>query len=270
VLARDKGLTCQMAVLGRNTFNMDSPEEFRPISVTYDGSQLGRLSFAIRRVVDLQVRTIYDFLRHTVPLMEGAVLDVGCGESPYVHLLTGTAFYTGVDIADADKFGMIGCDGTFGFDGETLPFPDASFDHVICTEVLEHARDPTALVAEMHRVMKGGGTLVATIPFSARVHYEPHDYQRFTFWGLKCLFAGFKDVTIATRGTDLVSITAKLVVVAVRLARPKSEASLLWRVPVFLILAPVLGVAMIIAHVALRFDFGSKTDPLGYSIICVK
>jgi SAM-dependent methyltransferase len=254
----------------RRPFNLDEKEEFRPIKVTYDGSPLGRFFFAIRRLVDLQVSTVYDFLRHTVPLMRGSVLDVGCGESPYAHLLTGGASYTGVDIADAEKFGMTGHDGTVGFDGETLPFPDASFNHVICTEVLEHARDPTALMAEMRRVLKCGGTLVATIPFSARVHYEPHDYQRFTFWGLKRLFSQFNDVSIVPRGTDLVSIAAKLVVVAVRLARPEIDGSLLWRVPAFLVLAPILGLAMVIAHAALRFDFGSKTDPLGYSVTCVK
>src|SRR5262249_29816510 len=107
-------------------------------------------------------------------------------------------------------------------------------------------------------------------PFSARVHYEPFDYQRLTSWGLKRLFADFTDVNITARGTDLVSIAAKAVVVAVRLARPNVAASLIWRLPMLVIFAPVLVVLMAIAHLALLFNLGSKSDPLGYSLVCVK
>lgn len=41
--------------------------------------------------------------------------------------------------------------------GETLPFPDCSFDYVISLQVLEHVRDPAAIVSEMLRVLKPGG-----------------------------------------------------------------------------------------------------------------
>jgi 2-polyprenyl-3-methyl-5-hydroxy-6-metoxy-1,4-benzoquinol methylase len=155
-------------------------EEFKPISVIYDESWSGRLLFAIRCLVDLQVRTVYAFLRQTVPAMQGKVLDVGCGESPYAHLLTAGASYTGIDIVHADEFGMTTRNGIVTFDGRTLPFSNEYFDHIICTEVIEHVEEPKTFVTELRRVLKNGGTLVATIPFSARVHHEPYDYQRFT------------------------------------------------------------------------------------------
>jgi len=245
-------------------------EEFKPVSVKYDESWSGRVLFALRCLVDLQVRTVYAFLRQTVPEMQGKVLDVGCGESPYAHLLTSGASYTGIDIVYADQFGMTRKNDIMTFDGRVLPFSNEYFDHVICTEVIEHVEDPNAFVAELWRVLKSSGTLVATIPCSARVHHEPFDYQRFTSWGLKRLFAEFRDVNITPRGSDLVSIAAKLVVAAVRLARPKVDTSLIWRLPVFVVVAPLLTVLMAIAHAALLFDFGSKSDPLGYSMICVK
>ena len=245
-------------------------EEFKPISVIYDESWSGRILFAIRCLVDLQVRTVYAFLRQTLPAMQGKVLDVGCGESPYAHLLTAGASYTAIDIVHADEFGMMTRNGIMTFDGRTLPFSNEYFDHIICTEVIEHVEEPKTFVTELRRVLKNGGTLVATIPFSARVHHEPYDYQRFTSWGLKRLFAEFKEVNISARGSDVVSIAAKLLVVAVRLARPKVDMSLIWRLPVFVIIAPVLTVVMAIALVALLFDLGSKSDPLGYSIVCVK
>ena len=238
-------------------------EDFKPLSVKYDESWSGRVLFAIRRLVDLQVRTVYGFLKRTVPAMQGKVLDVGCGESPYAHLLTSAASYTGIDIVYADQFGMTAKNDIMTFDGRTLPFSNQFFDHIICTEVIEHVEDPKAFVAELRRVLKSNGTLVATIPFSARVHHEPFDYQRFTSWGLKRLFAEFKDVNITARGSDLVSIAAKLVVVAVRLAQPKIDASLIWRLPMLVIVAPALVVLVAIAHAALLFDLGSKSDPLG-------
>jgi SAM-dependent methyltransferase len=46
--------------------------------------------------------------------------------------------------------------------GESLPFPDASFDLVYGRQVLHHARDLVALCAEMARVLKPGGTFLAT------------------------------------------------------------------------------------------------------------
>lgn len=49
-------------------------------------------------------------------------------------------------------------------DALRLPFPDDTFDRVICSEVFEHIRDDIGAMAELHRVLKPGGTLAATVP----------------------------------------------------------------------------------------------------------
>jgi SAM-dependent methyltransferase len=49
-------------------------------------------------------------------------------------------------------------------DALRLPFPDATFDHVIAAEVLEHIPDDRAAVAELARVMRPGGTMAVTVP----------------------------------------------------------------------------------------------------------
>jgi SAM-dependent methyltransferase len=54
--------------------------------------------------------------------------------------------------------------GTVRGDGQQLPFPDATFDRVIASEVLEHIPDDAAALGELARVLKPGGTLAATVP----------------------------------------------------------------------------------------------------------
>jgi SAM-dependent methyltransferase len=49
-------------------------------------------------------------------------------------------------------------------DALTLPFPDATFDRIICAEVLEHVPDDRAAMAEVARVLKPGGTAAVTVP----------------------------------------------------------------------------------------------------------
>lgn len=52
-------------------------------------------------------------------------------------------------------------------EAEHLPFPDHAFSRVLCTEVLEHFRDPSALMREIHRIMAPNGILIVTTPNTA-------------------------------------------------------------------------------------------------------
>jgi SAM-dependent methyltransferase len=54
--------------------------------------------------------------------------------------------------------------GTVNGDGTRLPFPDDTFDHIICSEVMEHIPDDAAAASELARVLKPGGTLAVTVP----------------------------------------------------------------------------------------------------------
>lgn len=53
----------------------------------------------------------------------------------------------------------------FNCEVDRFPYPDESFDTVICCELLEHlAKDPMHMMSEIHRVLKPNGTLVLTTP----------------------------------------------------------------------------------------------------------
>jgi SAM-dependent methyltransferase len=57
-----------------------------------------------------------------------------------------------------------------------IPEPDASFDAILCSEVLEHIPDPTLALDEFRRLLKPGGTLILTAPFASLVHFAPYHY----------------------------------------------------------------------------------------------
>lgn len=58
----------------------------------------------------------------------------------------------------------------------TIPAPDASFDAILCSEVLEHVPEPTHALDEFTRLLKPGGKLILTAPFGSNVHMAPYHY----------------------------------------------------------------------------------------------
>lgn len=244
-------------------------EGFRPVNNTPPDSFTGKLKFYGRMLLDLQILTIYRDIAKTIPAYKGNVLDVGCGQSPYRFLLDkNQTTYFGIDVAEATAFDYNNADIT-PFNGQDIPFEDAKFDGLICTEVLEHVQNYQKLIDEMHRVMKPGATGIITIPWSARYHYIPYDFFRYTPSSLKTMFSGFSSAVITNRGTDIPNIANKVIVMWFRNMFPAA----LWRwlfSPIWIALSPVMGVVVLLAHISLLFNFGSSEDPLGYTIIVKK
>jgi len=58
----------------------------------------------------------------------------------------------------------------------SIPVENEHFDSIICIEVLEHLPDPVAAVTELIRILKPGGTLIITAPFSSLTHFAPYHY----------------------------------------------------------------------------------------------
>src|SRR3990172_6853665 len=61
-------------------------------------------------------------------------------------------------------------------DINAIPEPDAVFDVLLCSEVLEHVPDPTKALDEFTRLLKPGGKLILTAPFTSLVHFAPYHY----------------------------------------------------------------------------------------------
>lgn len=98
-------------------------------------------------------------------LSGGAVLDVGCGGGFLAEEFARDGFaVTGIDPAtrSLDAARKHAADGGLVIDyregkGEALPFPDASFDIVVCCDVLEHVEDLGLVIGEVARTLKPGG-----------------------------------------------------------------------------------------------------------------
>jgi len=155
------------------------------------------------------------------------------------------------------------------FDGKNIPFEDQKFNAVICTEVLEHVHEYQYLVNEIYRTTRPNADIIVTIPWSARYHYIPYDYFRYTPSSLKTIFGQFSQVTIMPRGTDIAVIGSKIIVLFAAGLLPVKKWKYIF-VPLYLICLPLLVLAVAIAHLALLFGIGNEEDPLGYTIIIKK
>lgn len=123
-------------------------------------------------------------LAEFLPRLRGEVLDLGCGRKPYRHLVAASR-YVGVDI-DTPVTRALGAADIF-YDGRKLPFADSSFDTVLCSQVLEHVFTPEAFLAEIRRVLRPGGVLLLATPFAWDEHEQPHDFGRYSSFGLRAM-----------------------------------------------------------------------------------
>ncbi|HEX4229216.1 MAG TPA: class I SAM-dependent methyltransferase [Bryobacteraceae bacterium] len=247
-------------------------ENWRPPAFTVSKGGLGSFIAVLRRLLDLQTASIWADLSRVLPTATGTVLDVGCGAQPFRSLLPPAVRYIGIDTVDAKaNFGYEVPDTVY-FEGSVWPVADGSIDFVLCTEVFEHVADSHAFLAEMFRCLAPGAQVVLTVPFSARWHYIPYDYWRFTPASLNNLFseAGFMDIAVYARGNALTVACYKLNALILPLLMPQGKgfaASLLLRLAGFLV-SPIFLLSLLIAHLSLRGLGGD--DCLGYTLIARK
>ncbi len=152
----------------------------------------------------LNDHSIFEFLKKNLHLLNGDVLDIGCGRMRYKEIiLTGknVKSYTGLDL-EPGKFGYDSKADIY-WDGRKIPITDNTYESAIIFEVLEHCADPLIVVSEAFRILKPRGIILFSTPFLYQLHGIPHDYQRLSPFGLKALFskAGFTDMKIFGSGS---------------------------------------------------------------------
>lgn len=112
------------------------------------------------------------------------ILDAGCGQQPYregckhlEYVSQDFGQYTGLGSEEhkrqhnpAFKYGEVDVRG----DIWNIPLPSASFDAVLCTEVLEHVPYPNETLRELARLLKPGGKMIVTAPVCSIPHFNPY------------------------------------------------------------------------------------------------
>ena len=120
----------------------------------------------------------FNFKKLTLKNPNGCMLDLGCGEGRHIfgameefpdlqcigldpHIESLTKAFEGLDFLES-----ISNKKTNFLSGSaySLPFPDNSFDLVVCSEVLEHLHEYKDAIAEISRVLKTGGSFLASVP----------------------------------------------------------------------------------------------------------
>ena len=115
----------------------------------------------------------------------GRLLDIGCGTKPWRDTFAAHVDeHVGVD-HEQTLHGLASVDVIS--DAYHVPLPDGSADTVLLTEVLEHLERPGDALAESRRLLRPGGHLIATTPFSWPLHEEPRDFFRYSPHGLRHL-----------------------------------------------------------------------------------
>lgn len=122
-------------------------------------------------------------LKNISNISDGKILlDAGCGTQlykPYCkHLIYKTQDFGEYD-GEGNGVGMQSANWDYGHldyisDVWNIPEKDNTFDVILCTEVLEHIPYPIETIKEFSRLLKPGGVLLLTAPFSSLPHMTPY------------------------------------------------------------------------------------------------
>jgi SAM-dependent methyltransferase len=166
----------------------------RPSLLKYDYLGLVTLADDVTTLIDAACRLATDTAL--------VALDVGSDLSPYSSLLADHGWT--VQTLDIEPGPGVDHVGTVEHTG----LPNASFDLVLCTQVVEHCLDPWAALRELHRIVRPGGCLIWTVPQVWFYHPHPADNWRFTPEGVSRLSenGGFEVEQLHVQGGPVVAL----------------------------------------------------------------
>lgn len=139
----------------------------------------------IERDTDLNRQSVDAVLNSVVG---SRVLDVACGRGHLSKLLSSSHTVTGADIIIDPNLREIAPGIKFVETNlESLPFPDSSFDTVVCAHTLEHVQCPDDAIAELRRVTEK--RLIVILPrqrpyrytFDLHMHFFPYAHDVLSF-----------------------------------------------------------------------------------------
>lgn len=147
----------------------------------------------------------------------GRLVDLGCGTAPFAAIIADQiSCYHGIDLFPRSTQTVIAADIQC-----LSMLRDAVYDTAISLEVLEHLSAPWLALDEIYRILKPGAYFVLTVPHLSRLHDVPHDYYRYTRYGIEFLLlrSGFKIISIDEKAGIATFLGHQLSTLLISLAR---------------------------------------------------
>ncbi|WP_269584566.1 class I SAM-dependent methyltransferase [Roseibium sp. Sym1] len=192
-------------------------------------------SFAHKKSKQFSRKNLYEFIHDAAKSAKdrgGRCLNIGAGGEINTILQQYGLDIVSVDI-DPDR------NPDLVMDACNLAFEDGTFDTVFLFEVLEHVPEPHRAVAEINRVLKRDGKIFCSTPFVFGIHDAPHDYFRYTKYGLAYLFRSFDNLKITERNSYYETVCVLMLRLTIVPDKPSRNFGLATAVAVT-VLAPVV------------------------------
>lgn len=159
------------------------------------------------------------YLIEYIPFYKGVMLDLGCADKPFEKFFTQYVdSYIGVDWENTSHRSRADIVSDLN---KKIEIEDSYADTIVALNVLEHLYNPQLFLQETYRLLKSDGTLILHIPFQWWVHEAPHDYFRYTPYGLRYLLnnAGYEDIHIQPASGFFTTILMKINYFSLRAAK---------------------------------------------------
>ena len=145
----------------------------------------------------------------------GKMIDVGAGTCQYKNYFKNLEYFS-QDIQNNQQ-------ESINYVGEFEILPSNHFDYILCTQVLEHLKEPDSAFKNFHRILKKRGKVFLTTIMTFEAHSIPNDYFRFTQYGLRYLAEknGFRVMKISPQGGKFLVLAKELQVLWPRLIKKK-------------------------------------------------
>ena len=200
-------------------------------------------------------------------LYKGTLVDLGCGECPYKkYFLQYVDSYVGVDWSNTIHDSKADIISNLN---QKIELPDKFADTLVSFSVIEHLCEPQVFLNEAYRVLKDDGAFILQVPWQWHVHEAPHDYFRYTPYGLKYMFnkAGFEDVNIIPQSGFFTTSALKLNYFLARLIYKLPKAIMY---PLAILLLPIWTTTQLLAPLLDKLDKEWERESIGFIVVAKK